>query len=120
MGPDLWNRTYYPTQEDANTVKKPWYVVDAEGQTLGRLSVLVADHIRWGDFPCRILRAKATLEMPVVEGALPVSCPAYTGCLCKFSLAQRSRLRAFHTLKSVEGSKSALANVGIPSARCIL
>jgi hypothetical protein len=46
LGPDLWNRTYYPTKEDANTLKKPWYLVDAEGQTLGRLAVLVADHIR--------------------------------------------------------------------------
>lgn len=46
MGPDLWNRTYYPTKADADSLKKPWYVVDAEGQTLGRLAVLVADHIR--------------------------------------------------------------------------
>ncbi len=46
LGPDLWNRTYYPTKEDADSLKKPWYVVDAEGQTLGRLAVLVADHIR--------------------------------------------------------------------------
>ncbi|KAK9918779.1 hypothetical protein WJX75_006846 [Coccomyxa subellipsoidea] len=51
LGPDLWNRTYYPTKEDANTLKKPWYLVDAEGQTLGRLAVLVADHIRGKTVP---------------------------------------------------------------------
>ncbi|BDA41123.1 50S ribosomal protein L13 [Coccomyxa sp. Obi] len=51
LGPDLWNRTYYPTKDDADSLKKPWYVVDAEGQTLGRLAVLVADHIRGKTVP---------------------------------------------------------------------
>jgi len=46
MGPDLWNRTYYPTGADANSLIKPWYLVDAEGQTLGRLATMVAMHIR--------------------------------------------------------------------------
>jgi hypothetical protein len=47
MGPDLWNRTYYPTGADANSLIKPWYLVDAEGQTLGRLATMVAMHIRY-------------------------------------------------------------------------
>ena len=46
MGPDLWNRTYYPSGSDANPLIKPWYVVDAEGQTLGRLATMVAMHLR--------------------------------------------------------------------------
>lgn len=46
MGPDLWNRTYYPSGSDANPLVKPWYVVDAEGQTLGRLATMVAMHLR--------------------------------------------------------------------------
>ena len=45
-GPDYWNTTYYPTGGDASPLKKTWYVVDAEGQTLGRLSTLVASTIR--------------------------------------------------------------------------
>jgi hypothetical protein len=46
LGPDLWNRTYYPAGADTNPVNKPWYTVDAEGQTLGRLATLVANTIR--------------------------------------------------------------------------
>ena len=46
MGPDLWNRTYYPSGREANPLIKPWYVVDAEGQTLGRLATMVAMHLR--------------------------------------------------------------------------
>jgi hypothetical protein len=45
-GPDLWNRTYYPKLLDTKKENKPWYVIDAEGQTLGRLATLAADHIR--------------------------------------------------------------------------
>lgn len=45
-GPDYWNTTYYPTGGDASPLKKTWYVVDAEGQTLGRLATLVASTIR--------------------------------------------------------------------------
>ena len=46
LGPDLWNDTYYPTGSDAAAVHKRWYIVDAEGQTLGRLASLVATTIR--------------------------------------------------------------------------
>ncbi len=44
---DGWNRTYYPTGKDVANETKPWYIVDAEGQTLGRLATLVAMHIRY-------------------------------------------------------------------------
>lgn len=46
MGPDLWNFTYYPKLIDTKKENKPWYIIDAEGQTLGRLATLAADHIR--------------------------------------------------------------------------
>jgi hypothetical protein len=51
QGLDLWNRTYYPKLLDTKKEEKPWYVVDAEGQTLGRLATCVANHIR-----CEFLR----------------------------------------------------------------
>jgi hypothetical protein len=51
LGPDLWNTTYYPTGEDVNSIKKTWYLVDAEGQTLGRLAVLVAEVLRFALLP---------------------------------------------------------------------
>jgi large subunit ribosomal protein L13 len=47
-GPDYWNTTYYPTGKDASSLSKAWYIVDAEGQTLGRLATLVASTIRFG------------------------------------------------------------------------
>ena len=43
---DLLNKTYYPTSADASNVTKKWFVIDAEGQTLGRLATLAAMHIR--------------------------------------------------------------------------
>jgi large subunit ribosomal protein L13 len=46
LGADLWNKTYYPTGPDAANLHKPWYIIDAEGQTLGRLATLAAMHIR--------------------------------------------------------------------------
>lgn len=46
LGKDLWNKSYYPTGPDAAALFKDWYIVDAEGQTLGRLAVLVANHLR--------------------------------------------------------------------------
>lgn len=49
-GKDLWNDSYYPTGEDAAAVGKPWYIIDAKGQTLGRLAVLAAHHIRYKYF----------------------------------------------------------------------
>jgi Ribosomal protein L13 len=45
-GKDLWNDSYYPTGEDAQAVTKAWYIIDAKGQTLGRLAALAAHHIR--------------------------------------------------------------------------
>jgi large subunit ribosomal protein L13 len=46
LGPDLWNKSYYPTGQDAANLYKKWYVVDATGQTLGRMAVIISDHIR--------------------------------------------------------------------------
>ncbi len=46
LGVDRWNDTYYPTGSDAAAVHKNWYIVDAEGKTLGRVAALVANHIR--------------------------------------------------------------------------
>ncbi|PNH08391.1 hypothetical protein TSOC_005088 [Tetrabaena socialis] len=43
---DLLNKSYYPTSADAAAVNKSWYVIDAEGQTLGRLATLAATYIR--------------------------------------------------------------------------
>ena len=40
------NRTYYPKMADAAAVNKPWYMIDAKGQTLGRLASLVAQVLR--------------------------------------------------------------------------
>lgn len=46
LGPDKWNDTYYPTGSDVANVHKSWYIIDAEGQTLGRLAALAANYIR--------------------------------------------------------------------------
>merc|ERR1712224_1023410 len=45
-GPDLWNKTYYPKLSDTMSNKKRWYIINAEGQTLGRLATLAATTIR--------------------------------------------------------------------------
>eukprot|EP00887_Chlorella_sp_A99_P001860 scaffold19.g1860.t1 len=49
LGTDKWNLTYYPTGADAAAVYKEWYVIDAEGQTLGRLASLAANVLRGKD-----------------------------------------------------------------------
>ena len=46
MGVDKWNNTYYPTGSDTAALHKEWYVIDAEGQTLGRLANLAAMYLR--------------------------------------------------------------------------
>lgn len=43
---DLLNKSYYPTQADTDASKKQWYIIDAEGKTLGRLACLAANYIR--------------------------------------------------------------------------
>ncbi|KAG2486227.1 hypothetical protein HYH03_015052 [Edaphochlamys debaryana] len=48
---DLLNKSYYPTSADAAAVNKRWYVIDAEGQTLGRLATLAATYIRGKHLP---------------------------------------------------------------------
>lgn len=45
------NRTYYPKLVDTKKLDKDWYIINAEGQTLGRLATLVAMRIRGKDRP---------------------------------------------------------------------
>mmetsp|Transcript_18802 Transcript_18802/g.52416 ORF Transcript_18802/g.52416 Transcript_18802/m.52416 type:complete len:223 (-) Transcript_18802:65-733(-) len=51
LGADTWNKSYYPKGEDIKNVNKQWYIVDAEGQTLGRLATMVATYIRGKNEP---------------------------------------------------------------------
>jgi large subunit ribosomal protein L13 len=51
LGPDLFNKSYYPKLEDHQQINKPWYIVDAEGKTLGRLACLIAGHLRGSNLP---------------------------------------------------------------------
>lgn len=46
MGPDMWNKTYYPKAADHENVKKKWFIVDAADKRLGRLASTIAIHIR--------------------------------------------------------------------------
>lgn len=48
---DLLNKTYYPTAADASNATKRWYIIDAQGQTLGRLATLAATYIRGKHLP---------------------------------------------------------------------
>lgn len=48
---DLLNKTYYPTAADAANVNKRWYIINAEGQTLGRLASLAATYLRGKHLP---------------------------------------------------------------------
>lgn len=43
---DLLNKTYYPTSADASNANKRWYIIDAKGQTLGRMASLAANYVR--------------------------------------------------------------------------
>merc|ERR1719160_2331084 len=43
---DCWNATYYPKLGDAAHNIKPWFIIDAEGQILGRLATVAASVIR--------------------------------------------------------------------------
>jgi hypothetical protein len=43
---DLLNVSYYPSRADAANVTKRWYIIDAKGQTLGRLATLAATYVR--------------------------------------------------------------------------
>lgn len=51
LGSDPYNQSYYPKLADHEQVNKPWYIIDAEGKTLGRLSCLVANHLRGANLP---------------------------------------------------------------------
>lgn len=48
---DLLNKTYYPTSADSANVSKRWFIIDAEGKTLGRLACLAANYIRGKNQP---------------------------------------------------------------------
>merc|ERR1711897_103132 len=45
-GRDFWNSTYYPKAGDVIKSVKTWYIINAKGQTLGRLATLAASAIR--------------------------------------------------------------------------
>ena len=45
------NKAYYPLGEDVDAQKKVWYVVDAEGKTLGRLATMVSMYLRGKHLP---------------------------------------------------------------------
>lgn len=42
----MWNKTYYPKLADTKKVEKDWFIVDAEGQALGRVASLIAKYLR--------------------------------------------------------------------------
>jgi len=46
LGADIWNTTYYPKAEDHLVTEKSWYLIDAKGQRLGRMAVLIAQYLR--------------------------------------------------------------------------
>lgn len=45
------NKSYYPKKEDVDKQKKVWYIIDAEGKTLGRLATLVSTYLRGKHLP---------------------------------------------------------------------
>eukprot|EP00232_Nephroselmis_pyriformis_P024690 CAMPEP_0182865634 /NCGR_PEP_ID=MMETSP0034_2-20130328/7793_1 /TAXON_ID=156128 /ORGANISM="Nephroselmis pyriformis, Strain CCMP717" /LENGTH=245 /DNA_ID=CAMNT_0024997943 /DNA_START=12 /DNA_END=749 /DNA_ORIENTATION=- len=49
LGPDVMNDTYYPKAKDQENVTKPWVIIDAKDQTLGRLATLAAIKLRGKD-----------------------------------------------------------------------
>lgn len=51
MKGDLLNPSYYPSRADAANVTKKWYIIDAKGQTLGRLATLAATYVRGKHLP---------------------------------------------------------------------
>jgi len=46
LGADIWNTTYYPKGVDHVPTEKTWYLIDAKGQRLGRMAVLIAQYLR--------------------------------------------------------------------------
>ena len=42
-----YNKTYYPKKIDTNGADKQWFVVNADGQILGRMASLIAVMIRF-------------------------------------------------------------------------
>lgn len=77
LGPDVWNKTYYPKGRDTKNNKKQWYIIDAEGQTLGRLATLAATHIRGKTSPT----FSPSMDMGEVSGAEGLGCNISQACL---------------------------------------
>ena len=46
----MTNKTYTPTAKEAEE-QREWYIIDAKGQTLGRLATLVAQYLRGKNKP---------------------------------------------------------------------
>ena len=42
-----YNKTYYPRKMDTDGAEKPWFIVNADGQILGRMASLIAVMIRF-------------------------------------------------------------------------
>ena len=51
LRPHELNTTFYPREEDTQADQKVWYLIDAEGLTLGRMATLAADFIRGKHLP---------------------------------------------------------------------
>lgn len=85
-------KTYTPTADEAAAQRK-WYVVDAEGQTLGRLATLVAQllrgktkptytpHMDMGDFVIVVNADKVVVTGGKTEGKIYYSHSNYMGGL---------------------------------------
>lgn len=78
MGADKWNLSYYPSGADAAAVNKQWYIIDAEGQTLGRLASLTANVLRGKDQVCpagRAEQSRGCLADSLLSRFARASCP---------------------------------------------
>jgi len=51
LGPDLWNKTYYPKAVDHVPTEKTWVLIDAAGLRLGRMATLAAVYLRGANKP---------------------------------------------------------------------
>jgi hypothetical protein len=82
---DMLNASYYPTRMDAANLQKKWYIIDAKGQTLGRLATLAATYIRCvGDTRVPPRPARGTtfacrgLQQQSLDGRHPAASAAHT------------------------------------------
>jgi large subunit ribosomal protein L13 len=109
----------------AENVERRWYLVDAEGQTLGRLATRVADtlrgkrkpeytpHVDTGDFVVVVNAEKITVTGKKLEEKKYYRHSGYPGGLRSRSLAEQLERRPTEVLrKAVKGMlpKNKLAN----------